>query len=327
MNTPQVAIIGAGNIGSRHLQALSKINTSIEINVLDLNEESLIISKQRFEEVYDQRNGFVTKVNYINDVKLIPEQLDICIIATNSAIRRSVLEELISVTKIKYLILEKFLFQTIKDYDQVGKIIKSHNIKAWVNCSRRVWPLYISLSEKFKDITHVDFTVTASNLGIGCNGIHFIDLFEFLTRKEIISIESENLEIVQSKRKGYIDFTGTIIGKTSYGDKISITSYKDGDTPLLIQINSNHIRIMIDEQKEYALISEKSNDWVWEKVDFDYQFQSNLTQIVVQQLLEKSTCNLPKYDESSRMHLNILDTFFGYMNEMEDEEVEICLIT
>ena len=45
------AIIGAGQIGSRHLQALCQFEKPIRVDLVDPSDESLQTAQSRFEEV------------------------------------------------------------------------------------------------------------------------------------------------------------------------------------------------------------------------------------------------------------------------------------
>ena len=45
-----IVVIGAGQLGSRHLQALSKVNFKTTIEVVDPFESSLVVAKGRFNE-------------------------------------------------------------------------------------------------------------------------------------------------------------------------------------------------------------------------------------------------------------------------------------
>ena len=60
-------IIGAGQLGSRHLQGLLKSEIEQVIYVLDPSENSLTVSKQRAQEV-----EFMHIVKYIKDWNNIP---------------------------------------------------------------------------------------------------------------------------------------------------------------------------------------------------------------------------------------------------------------
>ena len=47
----KVAIIGAGQLGSRHLQGLKVAASPLEITVMDSNEDSLKVAKERYDTV------------------------------------------------------------------------------------------------------------------------------------------------------------------------------------------------------------------------------------------------------------------------------------
>ena len=46
-----IAVIGAGEVGSRHLQALALLKRPVKIFVVDPSNESLRIAKERFQQV------------------------------------------------------------------------------------------------------------------------------------------------------------------------------------------------------------------------------------------------------------------------------------
>ena len=57
-----ILIIGSGELGSRHLQALTKTNININIQVVDPSNESLKIASERFKEFPENKN--VNSVNF-----------------------------------------------------------------------------------------------------------------------------------------------------------------------------------------------------------------------------------------------------------------------
>ena len=46
-----IVLIGAGKLGSRHLQALAKLSISATIYVIDLNSNAIEVAKERFHEI------------------------------------------------------------------------------------------------------------------------------------------------------------------------------------------------------------------------------------------------------------------------------------
>ena len=77
-----VALIGAGNIGSRHLQALKKVGFPLKIIVVEPDSNSLITAKERYNSVLDLR--FQHEIRYYNKTEASNEEIDLAIIATNS---------------------------------------------------------------------------------------------------------------------------------------------------------------------------------------------------------------------------------------------------
>ncbi|MCV3262394.1 Gfo/Idh/MocA family oxidoreductase [Vibrio harveyi] len=61
-------IIGAGQLGSRHLQALAQLDDKFSIYVLDPFEQSLEVAKQRYQEVAQETSPEVT---YVTDMEAI----------------------------------------------------------------------------------------------------------------------------------------------------------------------------------------------------------------------------------------------------------------
>ena len=94
-DTPKrIAIIGAGQLGSRHLQGLTKIKHDIHITVIDPNLPALEIARQRFVEMPE--NPLIQSVAYLDSFVEFVQPVELAIIATNADVRHKVIEELMS---------------------------------------------------------------------------------------------------------------------------------------------------------------------------------------------------------------------------------------
>lgn len=322
-----IAIIGAGQIGSRHLQALSQLNRLTNIQIVDPNYKSLKRARERFLEI--QKNENVQKVEYLKNIVDLSNNLELVIIATTSDVRRKVIEKLLLQKKVHYLILEKVLFQRIEDFAIVNNLLEQNNVKAWVNCPFRTIYFYKQLRAKFKNAKRVDYRVSSSNLGIGCNSIHYLDLFTFLTGQTIFTLFSDQLDskIIMSKRPGFLEFTGTLYGISSRGCNIAVTSYLKGNAPLIISINSELVNCLIREDEGKAWISEKANNWMWEEVSFTIPYQSQITNLVVQEILDTGKCDLTNYEESWNIHIPFLKSLIFHLQKQKMEDINSCPIT
>ncbi|WP_162047622.1 Gfo/Idh/MocA family oxidoreductase [Vibrio taketomensis] len=106
-------MIGAGQLGSRHLQALAQLDDQFSVYVLDPSERSLEVAQLRYQEVVQEISPDVT---YLSDIDNIAGMnIDVCIVATNADIRLGVIKQLVDKLKVKHLILEKYFFNPLNN--------------------------------------------------------------------------------------------------------------------------------------------------------------------------------------------------------------------
>ena len=319
-----IAIIGAGQLGSRHLQGLKKANIEMAIFVIDTNTQSLEISKARYEEI--EPNPQVKSIDYLMNIDFLPSHLDLVIIATGSISRASLTERLLNSIRVTNVIFEKFLFPSISDYSLIDKLLTDNNINAWVNCPRRYFSFYKELKNLLIESKTVEMNLSGQNWGLACNSIHFIDIFAMLTNKQDFELDVSLLEdIIDSKRSGYIELTGTIKGKSKSGDyHFSLTS-KENCNPFVFGISTEKYQITIDELQKKAYIETKDGNRIEKKVKVNYQ--SELTGVMTEQILLTGSSDLTPYSESASLHVQFLEPVIKFYNQKTDKNKDFCPIT
>ncbi len=66
----KIALVGCGNIGSRHLQALAKLPYKLNIEVVEIDKNSQQVAKSRLEEInYSKDNLHCTWYDNIKKLK------------------------------------------------------------------------------------------------------------------------------------------------------------------------------------------------------------------------------------------------------------------
>lgn len=322
-----IALIGAGQLGSRHLQGLAKISKECNITVVDPSSASLELAKARYAEC--PANQKIHKIEFVSEIKSLPSELDCVIIATNSVVRRKIIEELLTYSRIHFLLLEKFLFPCEDDYAAVNELLTRHNVKTFVNCPRRLFPYYRKIKKLLNGQKILSVRVSGSNWGLGCNAIHFLDIITFLT--DSVDFVLENcLEpiVLNSKRPGYIEFAGSIFGKFDNGTKFEITSHLDGEAPILIEIQGEFINIVISESGGKLFYADKKNNWIWNEEPIQVLYQSGLSGIVADEVLTENTCGLVPFAWSAKCHLQLLKLFLNHKNSITSEgDKSLCPIT
>jgi predicted dehydrogenase len=314
---PTVAIIGAGGIGSRHLQSLSKIKIPLKIFVVDPIFKALKIAKKMLDENTPPVN-ITINISYVNNIKSIPNKIDIAIIATNADVRKIVFTNLVQQTKVQYVIFEKVAFQSVKEFQEVINILDDLGINSWVNCTRRMFPFYKKLKGIFAVENKVEIHYSGSNWGLGCNAIHFLDLFAYLTGQIQLTIDFSGLNknIYPAKRNDVVEFGGTLKAKTQRNDILSITDYKNSCKNSNEILTSKNFHYHIIHSEGIVIFKSKDCGWVKSNSNFSMPYQSELTHILVMDILNNGVCDLTPIYESFEIHKSMLGAFNKHLKSV-----------
>lgn len=321
------AIIGAGQLGSRHLQGLLSVeNQKLNVFVIDPSPESLAIAEKRAKEV-----EFNHKLVFVVSINELPNQLEFVVVATNSLVRLDVIQALLENSRVNYLILEKVLFPSIHQYDVALNLIKKYSVNCWVNHPRRMYEDYHALKQLINQDKTFSFQLVGGSWGLACNGLHFIDLFEYLTESNLTSISNELLigNPIESKRSGYLEFEGTLTGTLNHKHSFSITSL-NSKTLIApsICIMSDSLRLFIQESgspKIYHFIDE--NNFKIEERNFLVNYQSQLTGKLFQQIQATGSCDLPSIEHASSTHRIFIESILNRWNFITKTNNTLLTIT
>ncbi|GAB6081167.1 hypothetical protein JCM30471_00810 [Desulfuromonas carbonis] len=322
-----ILLIGAGQLGSRHLQGLAHINIPVSIEVIDPSEASLKTARERFSEI--AKNPHIREIRFNTTGNGESGSVDLAVIATGADVRADVVTALIADKPVRNIILEKFLFQKESDFVRVGALMHERQVNAVVNCPRRVYPFYHQLKNVLSGDGPITFRVDGSHWGLGCNGVHFLDLFAFLTDEySSIRIDEVLLDntILESKRPGFVEFTGSVRGANARGDRFEISSSIEQGTPLRISIGTGTRQIEIQESTGSALFFDNSSGTNYQE-SFAVSYQSQITGTVAQEMLMNGACSLTHYKESVHLHLQLLKTLLTHLNNVSGKQYEYCPIT
>ena len=329
MKPNRFLIIGAGQLGSRHLQALVKYDrTDFEIAVVDPSSASLSLARQRMEEM--PNNPLMRNASFHESVGLVKGSVDFAVIATNANHRLKALEQLLAVADVKHLLLEKVLFPSSNELDKAAVLIEKYGVDTWVNCPRRMYALYAQLQAHLHNDRNICLEVRGGQWGLACNAIHFIDLWAFLSQSVDYRIDTGALDVdvLESKRAGYKELTGTLRG---VGDKgfFSLTCDREILSPeIKVTIRSENATIHIDE---IARLVKATDSQGRELLFHQYEPvpQSNLTHQVATALLAEGHCPLTPFNESAVLHRTFLDGLLEFFNQRAVPPVicDVCPVT
>ncbi len=332
MSELKLLLIGAGQIGSRHLQSLAKLRPSSDIYVIDPSNIALKLAEERYNEVI---NTSLTPHNHTTcfstDYENVPAEIDVAIIATTSNHRLEAIRSLLRKRHPKNIILEKIAFQNPRDFIVAENMFETAKCSAWVNCPRRFWAGYQQIREEFKISPAQQnlMIVTGSKWGLCCNSIHFLDLYSFITDNSDLKLYSDQLDnnILPAQRNGFIELSGIVHGHDSRGGQILIKDYEYGNLPLIAYFENENIRCYVAENQGMVHLSKSVNDWIWEKIPLQPLLQSELTHLYINQILESGSCNLPTFRDSWKIHTPLLEALIAHIQKVTNTEISACPIT
>jgi len=326
-----ILLIGAGQLGSRHLQGLAKSERPYHISVLEPSSANRQIAINRFQEV----SGYNTHTfNAYETFKELPlESYDIAIVATNADIRASLTQKLVDNFEVRNIIFEKVAFQSEKQFTQILELLLKNNIKSWVNCPRRCFPFYHALRNYLSGSGSVKLETEGIDWGLACNGVHQIDLLAFLTGDSNYSPDKNMLdnEIYNSKRDGFIEFYGSISGSSSSGNYYTLTCKQRNDPAekpyLKINLKTKNETIIIDESGGRAEYFIRGSNEPYKVEPVKMVFQSDLSAPQVSQILDMGESFLPTLEESFQIHKPLLKTLMEQYEKVKGIKIENLPIT
>ena len=321
----QIAIIGAGQLGSRHLQGLAQLPSAYRIDVSDPSESSRATAQERFDAI--RTDDSPRLVQYSSTMDALPRRLDYVIVATNADVRLGVLRELLGRCSVEYALLEKVLFQCLEHYAEAQELIGTHGVRAWVNCSRRAYPIYAEVKDFFANDPVRRFAVSGRDWGIGSNSVHFLDLLGMVTGRTPCAVSTAGLdqELAPGKRPNTVEFTGSLRGAYEGGAVFDLSSTSTA-TSLVVEFEATSRSCVVDETGGTALFVDHSASDE-RRVRFTAPMASQMAAPIASQVLADGQCQLPRFEESVRFHVPLIEALSAHASAAAGSASTCCPIT
>ncbi|MBP1888121.1 Gfo/Idh/MocA family oxidoreductase [Sinorhizobium mexicanum] len=296
-----ILLVGSGNIGRRHLQALSTLKRRLELLVIEPESSAREATAALLAPFSDH---ITTRLQA--DWAGIPQSVDLAIVATSAAPRRLVLENLLSATRPGFVVLEKVLFTTRRDLDECEEILSQLGIPAAVNCGRRGFHDYDRLRIQLGSRRGLSMNVVGSDWNLCSNGIHFLDLAAHLFGDMPVSLSEKELEPepIPSRHPGCIEFFGSLVAQMAGGGTLKLTSLRSPGVPLAIEISHRNERWTVEESKGRVIYE---IDGVQQSSrPFETMTVSRMGHLY-EEILENRKSRLPSYETSAIHHRLFID--------------------
>lgn len=249
-------ISGVGSMGLRHLSGLAKAGFSIFIQ--DPNHNALSNAYNHLQ------NLGLNKNNLFSYDENSPEIFDVAIFSEPANYRMSSVKSFLSSRRAKKILLEKPLSN---NKDELNKIVtlleKAGSLDICeVHFTRRCFPHIQVLKQLCNGEENLSVMANGGAIGLGCNGIHYIDFFRFLINEKMpeVIFSSISEHLIQSGRgKEYSDFGGDFILQNG-GAKFFGSFSSHSAANVILTVKGKNFISTVDYNQSKMFINQKNDD-------------------------------------------------------------------
>ena len=156
---------------------------------------------------------------------------------------------------------------------------------------------------------------------MACNGIHFLDIISWISRKKIKIINTSGLtKWYKSKRKGYDEVDGEV--SLIFNENVSLKLVSRDNVDNIIKINSGS-NLWTLEKSETLL---KKNGKILKKTKKSLSI-SEIMKNEINQILKNKKTNLPKFNEIYLNHVIYIKKLLKNWNNFHRKKAKILPIT
>jgi hypothetical protein len=309
-----ILCVGFGGMGCRHTQSLLGISPELNIYIVEPNETI-------FKENEARIGAKPGQLKHVTSIDAIDIQIDFAIIATSAFPRYEIMKKLLNKGISKFLV-EKVVFQSATQFKEIISLLEKNDAQAYCNFVNRYFANYQDIKSRIKDSSIVNMTVSGGDFGLGCNSLHYVDLFEYLTGK-MSKLDSYNLiknDVEHKRGNQYKEVTGQLGWSTASGDTLSVLSDKNREGGVELTITFDGEVNVINQQTRKHF---QSIDGSIENKSFELKYTSSLTKTIYEDILDNSIV-LPTIQATENCHIQL---FKAINNTLGLEPTDICPIT
>ena len=260
------------------------------------------------DDSYDNILKGLDRINFSKDdiiikksFKEIDEVQDLVILSTSSEPRFDIMKALVKNGTPLFLI-EKVIFQSIDQFNEMNFILHKNSSVAYCNFPNRYFDNYINLKSKYSD-SRKKYSITAGDIGMACSGIHYLDLFEYISQNSILNSSSLLTKSNKKNKRGnnYIDFEGAFFAENSKGDTLEIFFDKSHEGPPFISVEIDNNKFIFSESDESYFYFDSGQI---SRGNHKIVPSSKLTSKIISDIFHGKTL-LPRINDSKNIHLHL----------------------
>jgi len=262
----RILVIGTGNIGKRFLQAIhiAGISNNVPCYCYD-NSISALDNIKEFLHSYKLEDNTIKVHSYQEFLDLITHN-SLVIVATTAKGRINLLIDILDRNPC-HLIIEKPVTQTEAEYEALLRKHDTADTEVYVHYYLRFQPYVKRIKALLDETRPLNYSITLPGNGIACNGIHYIDLFLWLTHSKKWTITNLTKSILyEQKRQGFRDVYGGFTVETGIGDIGKFYNSKTAKSHLLNVSNGKTTANVYEDQSVMSIV-ENAGDHSFSKIE------------------------------------------------------------
>lgn len=274
----------------------------------DLN--ALGVAQERWVEAGGPESPHT--VEFHNEPRTLPQHLQLVIVSTTAGVRPGVIESLIENVTIESWVLEKVLAQSHCGLDRINAAI-GKKTPAWVNTWFRTTPWFQKIRREVGSGPLL-VEINGSSWGLGCNAIHFVDLFAWWTGEKLLAVDGAGLDRywLRAKRAGHYELSGRLKASFSSGTNVILCSTPPPEsgapagTGTIDRMSIETAEDLWTVQKPFSETSGLAVGMSGARIDGRVEYQSERTGPLVDSILNTGKCELPDLMTSTGQHRLLL---------------------
>lgn len=309
----KILLIGAGRMGQRHLRGLAGIDGVI--HVVDPKAEALDAARAVAAEA-----GVRATIAGHPDLEaaLAAGRFDAAILTSTAEGR---LEQFARIAGhgVPDMLLEKPAEQSRERFRGILDRARHHGTRVRCNLYRRTLPAYVDLAGRSGPFT---LTLSTGAMGIGCNGIHWIDFALFLSGDQggrLLWGEIEELPVLSGRGAHFRDYGGRGVFGFADGSRLVLSAMAGSSAPTATLLTTPTGQWIIDQEANQAAVyrrdpASRKPNYLYGQ-DYARQVENGveavdlpaLTAAWMASLTGRGTCPLPTLETAAVAHELLFD--------------------
>lgn len=238
-----VAIIGVGRMGRRHVDIARGLGLCL-VGVCDTNPDALAIAGDTL--------GIPSECRFDDAAALLAVTRPECVIIATTAPTHAAYCCLAAEAGAKYILCEKPMATSLEACDRMIEQCRTHAAKLAINHQARFMEVYqearrIVCSDAVGGLTGM--TVIAGNCGMAMNGLHYFEIFRYMTGESPVEVTAWLSEQGGENPRGaqFQDRAGSVRLLSVTGKRLYMDIGADQGQGIKVVYAGRHGQLVVDE--------------------------------------------------------------------------------